>query len=49
MLAIAALDFALEQPAVSVRTRRKIHLALVSARRDLARFKQMRKRTRQSR
>jgi uncharacterized membrane protein len=37
LLAIEALKFAREQPAVGEATRRKIALALASARRDLAR------------
>ena len=36
LLAIEALKFAQEQPTVSEATRRKVALALVSARRDLA-------------
>jgi hypothetical protein len=38
LLAIGALEFAQEQPAVSEATRRKIALALASARRDLAKL-----------
>jgi hypothetical protein len=37
LLAIEALKFAMEQKAVSAETRRKIGVALASARRDLAR------------
>jgi len=40
LLAIEALLFAREQPAISAETGRKINLALSSARRDLARLKQ---------
>ena len=36
LLAIEALKFAMEQKAASAQTRRKITLALASARRDLA-------------
>ncbi len=36
LLAIAALKFSKEQPAIGAATRRKIALALASARRDLA-------------
>lgn len=39
LLAIEALTFAMEQKAVSTQTRRKIALALASARRDLLRLK----------
>jgi hypothetical protein len=48
LLAIEALKFANEQPAVSEATRRKIVVALTSARRDLARFKAKRKKGGQS-
>ncbi len=43
LLAIAALEFAWEQPAASAQTRRKVELALSSARRDLAKLKRKRK------
>ncbi len=39
MLAIASLEFAKEQPAVGAETRRKIAIALASARQDLAKLK----------
>ena len=39
LLAIEALKFAMEQTAVSAQTRRKIALALASARRDRTRLK----------
>jgi hypothetical protein len=39
LLAIASLEFAKEQPAVGAETRRKVALALASARRDLAKLK----------
>jgi hypothetical protein len=42
LLAIGALTFAKEQPAVGAATRRKIGHALASARRDLARLKRKR-------
>jgi len=44
-LSTEALKFALEQIAVSAETRRKIALALASARRDLARLKRRKART----
>jgi len=43
LLAIASLEFAKEQPAVGAETRRKITLALASARRDLAKLRRKRK------
>lgn len=39
LLAVGALEFAKERPGISKATRRKIALALASARRDLARVK----------
>jgi hypothetical protein len=39
LLAIEALKFAPEQPAIGAATRRKIAIALASARRDLARLR----------
>jgi len=39
LLAIASLEFAKEQPAVGAETRRKIAIALASARQDLAKLK----------
>lgn len=44
LLAIEALKFASEQKAVSVQTRRKIGVALASARRDLKHVKEQGKR-----
>jgi hypothetical protein len=38
LLAVAALKLALERPAISAETRRKIGIALASARRDLDRL-----------
>jgi hypothetical protein len=46
LLAVAALEFAWEQPAGSAATRKKIELALASARRDLARLKRGRRQKR---
>jgi hypothetical protein len=43
LLAIEALKFAQEQPAVGAATRSKIALALASARRDLAKLEGKRK------
>jgi len=43
LLAIEALKFAQEQSALGEATRRKIALALASARRDLAKVKRKRK------
>jgi hypothetical protein len=38
LLAVEALKFAQAQPAISAETRRKVGIALASARRDLARL-----------
>ena len=43
LLAIEALKFAMEQKAAGAETRRKIGVALASARRDLAQLKPARK------